>query len=592
MEYTREKLALPAPGDSSELGNYTNKNVAKIYIALLFVVVQCISYLTPPFQSPDEYAHVYRAYLLSQGDIFLGDLNNGNTTGGEIDQGLVKYMDFFLELSYWNGADNRQNESMILESKKVAWSGKKEFIGLPNTATYFPLAYLPQATALFIGEHFNLGVHDSYYLARQLAIATSMGLLWLACWLTSTPVIILAIFSMPMVLMQFGSASLDATAFSLTAVVAALFIRILQERATNPKLAFCFLVLVTFALITTRVNLLPLVLLPLVIYFRKRCTLHLFGFILLLTTSISWVIYTIKTVHGATAPYFASNAAYQLLHPISTIKTLIEIIFSTNIGLICGEMFIGVVGWHFTRLPTITYILIAMMLTLLSVLEFKRKEIRVINWINGPLIIVTAASFAMILFIFLATNPIESPSLAGIQGRYFIPTSILLFYALANRAPYSRNVKASVIVLYFGLLIATLSTISTLANTYWLVKNDVNRVYLQVEGEKQYSIAMSNGQVFKQTFRAKGGSIPTISLLLGSPIKDDKVGIRLSIIDEKGQLIFATDKLIENINQKAWVDIPLSYAGIWLTKYSTYTISLITLTGYSYRTSRFSRYME
>ena len=60
-----------------------------MFLAFLLLLVQAMSYLIPPFQSPDEFNHLKRAYLLSKGDIFLK--SKDHPTGGNSDPGLLDY---------------------------------------------------------------------------------------------------------------------------------------------------------------------------------------------------------------------------------------------------------------------------------------------------------------------------------------------------------------------------------------------------------------------------------------------------------------------------------------------------------------------
>ena len=64
---------------------YSRKQ-ALLLVAGLFLLVRLFGILTPPFQSPDEFNHLKRAYLLSKA-MFVID-SRGTHTGGEIDEGL------------------------------------------------------------------------------------------------------------------------------------------------------------------------------------------------------------------------------------------------------------------------------------------------------------------------------------------------------------------------------------------------------------------------------------------------------------------------------------------------------------------------
>lgn len=101
--------------------------------------------------------------------------------------------------------------------------GEARFSPLPNTTANFPLPYVPQAVAFLIGRVGHLSAHHAYNLARLCSLAAPLGLLWYAFMLYPTPPIVMALFVLPMSLLQLGSASLDAVTFSTAALLAALF---------------------------------------------------------------------------------------------------------------------------------------------------------------------------------------------------------------------------------------------------------------------------------------------------------------------------------------------------------------------------------
>lgn len=554
------------------------KSKNAVFIALIFFAVQIMSLLTPPFQSPDEYAHVHRAYLLSKGDVFLGRYEAGNATGGKIDTGLLEYMSAFTDLSYAGGVFNRQNESMLNDSKKVRWSGERTIVALPNTATYFPLAYLPQALAIYVGEHVGLSVHNSYFLARQFAIFTAVGVLWAAMTLCPVPLSVLALFAMPMALMQFASASLDGVAFALTAYVAAGFWRMMGVGFKREQLAFWLFIFAAFALITTRVNLLPFTFLPLVIFYKRRNFYTLAGFLVLVVASLAWVAFTVRTVHGVTPLTFSDNLIYELVHPVFTVKTIFELL-PLDFFIFEVRMFIGVVGWHFIQLRPFEYLLVAVVILLVVASESWSKPRRWTSIRAWALIFFALASSAMILMIFLATNPLETPSLGGLQGRYFIPPAIFFLFAFAAEKPVSSRIRfAREVALYALLVVSTLSTAFVLLDRYWLVQENANRVWSSTGDKSSQSIPLSNGHSFSQYFIAQGSSAAKLSLLLESSIPDDTLGLRVSFFNDQGVVIYAVDRTIKHIGDKRWVDVPLNYYEYRMHKGERYKMEMMTLT--------------
>ena len=97
--------------------------------------------MIPPFQAPDEFNHIKRAYLLGNGSFILG--SKSNISGGPIDVGLLKYMSNNIFDKININKDIRVTKETIDSSNQYNWEGIKDFSPLPNTAMYFPLSYLP-----------------------------------------------------------------------------------------------------------------------------------------------------------------------------------------------------------------------------------------------------------------------------------------------------------------------------------------------------------------------------------------------------------------------------------------------------------------
>lgn len=68
-------------------------------IACLIFIGTMLSSIIPPFQSPDEFDHIKRAYVLSKGELTLVSPPN-ISSGGYIDNGLLQYMDGFTYLPF------------------------------------------------------------------------------------------------------------------------------------------------------------------------------------------------------------------------------------------------------------------------------------------------------------------------------------------------------------------------------------------------------------------------------------------------------------------------------------------------------------
>ena len=101
-----------------DAGFWYSRNAVLSFLASLFLIVLSISYLIPPFQSPDEFNHLKRAYLLSKGYVFLNKMNNG--TGGYIDTGLLEYMKLF-EGIHFKYDKKLYNRIFVFVANKMEW---------------------------------------------------------------------------------------------------------------------------------------------------------------------------------------------------------------------------------------------------------------------------------------------------------------------------------------------------------------------------------------------------------------------------------------------------------------------------------------
>jgi len=235
-------------------------------LAITLLLGSVLSAIIPPGKSPDEADHMVRAYLLSQGHVFLktercqGEnalCHNGSTmSGGPVDQGLLEY--FRLHDPY-----RRHKESMLdLQAGRVIpWRGQEVFFHAPGTGYYFPLVYLPQATALALGKTLGLTVENSYYLARAFAMTSGVLVLTLAFYIFWPQPAVLALLLVPMSLFQTASASIDFLCNALAVLVIACFLRVATLRKEAPNSLFWMMALAVFLLGTARAHLASMVLL-------------------------------------------------------------------------------------------------------------------------------------------------------------------------------------------------------------------------------------------------------------------------------------------------------------------------------------------
>jgi len=104
---------------------------------------------TPPFQVPDEHAHFYRAFQLSEGHLIAE--RQGNEVGGNIPASAVKAFEPFEPMRFRPKV--KVDTSIVVqllkepfESEPLMWQDFR------NTAIYSPVAYAPAVIGMWIAK--------------------------------------------------------------------------------------------------------------------------------------------------------------------------------------------------------------------------------------------------------------------------------------------------------------------------------------------------------------------------------------------------------------------------------------------------------
>jgi uncharacterized membrane protein len=448
-----------------------SRRTALFFLSFLFVIVVLFSTLVPPFQSPDEFNHIKRAYLLSQGELFVGS-SRDDITGGAIDTGLLTYMQYFEPMGLNYAAKMTSNTAV--SSERIKYSGAREFSELPNTAQYFPLVYLPQALALFAGERFKLTIAESYRLARLLSLVVTLGLLWYAMLLYPVPIIVLALFLTPMSLFQLGSASLDALTFSTSVLVGALFMRGADREYSFSGYMHATLAICLLALSTSRVYLITLSLLPLVLFRVRRARSYIASTAMVLVLSISWIVYVLTAVKGVLPDSEITPlevASYYFVHVGALVKVFFVTLSNGDILATYYRSFVGVLGWFDTPLASGVYIAFAALMAGLVIIVCPRDRGQFLR--GGSLSLMCSGALSLILLHLIALamwTPHPATVIHGVLGRYFYPVFILFGFSMLGRPLGDKERSLALCVALVMVALTVASAGPRLLYRYWVAQ--------------------------------------------------------------------------------------------------------------------------
>lgn len=445
---------------------------AFLSIGLVFGILFML--VLPPFQVPDEPAHFYRAYQVSEGR-FIAEKRD-NIAGGLIPKSLSD------SVVIWNGIpfhpENKTTKKQFLETSNVSLKKREKlFTGFPNTALYSPIPYLPQAIGIALGKVLYLSPIILLYLGRLTNLIISVYLTFLAIKITPLFKWVFFLLALtPMATFQRGSLSADSfinsIAILLIATITKCAFDINKEKIVRSDIVTLCLLTVLLSLSKQAYFLIPFLcfLIPKYKFGNQKKYLIICLF-LSLTSAITWVAWSfvIKGIYVPLRPDVA--VASEQLHFILSNPVKFAFIlftdFNVNIQAYIAQ-FIGVLGWLDTPLPTILYILYSFLLVFIALVDNRPN---IIITLRDKLKIVAILIFSILLIYlltYLSWTPVGQEVVEGIQGRYFIPVAPLLFLLLYNRKVL-LNIRSSTLGLIIVLfsLFALIISLAVIINRYY-----------------------------------------------------------------------------------------------------------------------------
>ena len=447
-------------------------------LALVFGFLFLVT--TPPFQVPDECAHVNRAYELSEFKLWqqVKDNKPGNYLPASLDSAAQRFT--YL----WFDPGQKSSVVQISDAFDIKLDRDKTKFIASSAGSYSYFSYIPQLPAVFIGRLFNMNVLSMLYLGRFFALLFYV----LCCWLAIRMIpfgkfLLLLVALLPMTLAQAASFSPDCVTFSLSFLAMALLLDI--SFSSEPlRLSAKPLALVV---IVCLLGLLKPVYLPLafLVFFIprsrfKNLTHYLAATLLTVTLAVAMTLGWLKMVsaHGAVqtnvdingdkiAP--AAKVQEFLHHP-----SLVFDVLNKTLGHF-HEMYyrttLGVFGYLDTHLSQGLYGVLTFLLIFIALFEADRRY-SLFVYQRLLLFIVSVGIFlGTILTMYLLTRLDSGLITEGVQGRYFIPALFPFFLSVYGLLPWRMNLftnRLSAGILYIILLVILINAESTLYTRYFV----------------------------------------------------------------------------------------------------------------------------
>lgn len=423
---------------------------------LLFGATSAV--VTPPFQVPDETAHFYRAYQVSEGRLDL--LPAPGQVGAPLPASVHRIGELFADLPFH--PERKTSPGAILAAFQIPLApGRREPVFFPSTLQYTCVPYIPQAIGIAAGRLLGAPALALLYLARltnllcgALAAAFAVRRLPVFAWLAAMVALT------PMALSLLGSASADVTTVASSFVLVSTVAKLAWGTGEASRGDLLLIAVASAVLCASKPPYLPLALLVLLIPVarlprdRRAAFLMLhFGLSLL---AASWPV-----ARSRVANYGRLEAGIDpgrqihdsLLHPVHFLGVVI-MDYTVHAPRYLSQL-VGRLGWLDVQLPILLLVVyLAVLLALVFLEASPRIEVR--PWQRGiaavaalaGLVLVSASQYAV-------WTPYGAALIEGLQGRYFLPLVLPAAWIFHNRRWAGRIEPRRL-----GMALAVLSVVS------------------------------------------------------------------------------------------------------------------------------------
>lgn len=431
----------------------------RAFISIALITGMILVFIMPPLQMPDENSHFKNIYSMSNFDILadqkdsvagryypvelLDFVNDYERLKGNLDE---KYS--FKEL-YFN--DALYDTAPLSKQEKVFESHSAQSAS--------PIMYLPQIIGVWIfkllysipifgGVDMMKPIHYMYAARIGNLIGYIIMGYYILKWIPIYKKVVLALMLMPMSLTLAASVSYDVMVIGVSFLFIAYILRIIYSNETICRRQCIVLLVLASILIQLKIVYFCFIGLFILAY-KQDISLKKFikhGLLLVIIPMSIYILINaicnmnLNGVVDVTANAKKEQVEFILLHPIQYIKILLNT-FITWRGFYVSS-FVGKFGSLDTNLPDILILIYCIYLIILALFD-SSKDI-VIKWKQKAIyflvaimcIVLTETALYIVWTALPAIGGIGHEIISGVQGRYFIPCSILMLLIL-----YSTKLK-------------------------------------------------------------------------------------------------------------------------------------------------------
>ncbi|HET9907074.1 MAG TPA: DUF2142 domain-containing protein [Anaerolineales bacterium] len=538
-----------------------------LFLILLTVGVPMVL-LIPPGAGYDEEDHLVRVWEMS----FFSFIP------GQIPPQAMQYPKVFRDFAYRHQAggmidsDYWQNYSGVSLYERGSVSRE-----INTKSVYSPALLLPQAMVLrYVGRPADLPALTIFYLCRFAGLISYLVLIWFAIRLIPFGKWILLVLALsPIAMFQATTISADAISNGLGFLFIAGCLNVAESKEINWKECGA-LVFLVFLLFLAKLNLVPLILLPFLLLLPSKFTNKGIYFFFLAMVFVLFVIEVAAWNRIASLqldPVLANeaNVTEQILyifgHPFRFLQIIITD-FITN-GWAYFQGWINGYGYYYWTPPAIVSLFY--LLSLGSVLFVDSAAHFVEKRFQFAFILTFIASyFATILSLYLTFTPVGADEILGVQGRYFVPLVLLLFFLLSGvsglkkfTVPSSKwTVGFLALALCLNILGIALAFYVSCGTTYYQTGLCYEPFHKDFPAEARLSPPISDDMEVTQETQITCNGLTELRVLLKPSLKETQGSTRFIFQDPlTGDNLFDESVSNDQIIKEDWYN--LSFDPVW-----------------------------
>ena len=203
-----------------------NFKVENIFLCVVPVILLMFLIFIPSLKNPDEIVHWYRIYDMTQGNL-ITEMKDGHGLGN-----LPKSTCIDIPQSDINYA-------MLgnLYEREIDVNEEKELVNISTAALYNPICYAPQAIGTVLANIFTDKPLIMMYSARLVNLIISLAIIYIAIKIIPYGKrIMLFLTCIPVAASSFASMSPDAMTISMSFLLIAYILKLLNEKEKKIEL--------------------------------------------------------------------------------------------------------------------------------------------------------------------------------------------------------------------------------------------------------------------------------------------------------------------------------------------------------------------